>query len=38
VYEAADGSIYIMTNNRDGRGNPRGDDDKIIRFRPDARR
>ncbi len=26
------GSIYILTNNRDGRGNPNDEDDKIIRL------
>jgi len=26
-------SIYIATNNRDGRGNPRSQDDKILRLR-----
>jgi len=35
VYEAPDGSLYVMTNNRDGRGSPRDGDDKLIRFRPD---
>lgn len=34
VYEAEDGTLYIMTNNRDGRGNPKQGDDKIYRLRP----
>jgi aldose sugar dehydrogenase len=29
-----DGSIYISTNNRDGRGNPVAADDRIIRLSP----
>lgn len=32
VIEADDGSIYLTTNNRDGRGNPDATDDKIIRL------
>lgn len=34
VYHANDGSIYILTNNRDGRGIPQDNDDKIIRLIP----
>jgi glucose/arabinose dehydrogenase len=34
VYEAADGSIYVMTNNRDGRGDPQEGDDRLIRWKP----
>lgn len=30
-----DGKIYILTSNRDGRGNPRGNDDRIIIFVPE---
>jgi glucose/arabinose dehydrogenase len=29
-----DGAIYIGTSNRDGRGVPRGEDDRILRIRP----
>jgi quinoprotein glucose dehydrogenase len=28
-----DGYLYFLTNNRDGRGNPRNNDDKILRFK-----
>ncbi|MBG9941515.1 glucose sorbosone dehydrogenase [Brevibacillus formosus] len=34
VVEGRDGTIYLLTNNRDGRGNPREGDDKIIRLVP----
>ncbi|QTD40358.1 sorbosone dehydrogenase family protein [Sporosarcina sp. Te-1] len=27
--------LYFITNNTDGRGNPRKDDDKLYRFKPD---
>lgn len=30
-----DGYLYFLTNNRDGRGNPRQRDDKILRFKLD---
>ena len=32
VVQGKDGSIYIATSNRDGRGNPDITDDKIIRL------
>lgn len=32
VIQGKDGSIYITTSNRDGRGNPDISDDRIIRF------
>jgi quinoprotein glucose dehydrogenase len=27
-----DGALYVLTNNRDGRGSPRGGDDRILRL------
>jgi glucose/arabinose dehydrogenase len=32
VSVGSDGALYVMTNNTDGRGAPRGDDDAIIRL------
>lgn len=34
VVEARDGSLYVLTNNRDGRGSPRRGDDRILRIVP----
>ena len=34
VAEGPDGSIYFSTSNRDGRGSPVADDDRIIRLVP----
>ena len=32
VFEGPDGNLYLLTSNRDGRGSPTEDDDRVIRL------
>jgi glucose/arabinose dehydrogenase len=34
ISEGTEGTLYILTNNRDGRGSPKSGDDKLIRLIP----
>jgi hypothetical protein len=34
VVPAPNGTLWFSTSNRDGRGNPRGADDRILQLRP----
>ncbi|GBD15729.1 hypothetical protein HRbin26_00622 [bacterium HR26] len=36
VVEAPDGTLYLLTSNRDGRGNPGPEDDRVLRIVPDV--
>jgi glucose/arabinose dehydrogenase len=32
IVEGSDGNLYLLTSNRDGRGSPKDDDDRVIRL------
>ena len=34
VAEGPDGALYVLTSNRDGRGDPSDDDDRILKLTP----
>ena len=36
VAEGPDGALYVLTSNRDGRGDPEDDDDRILKLTPPA--
>ena len=38
VVEGPDGALYVLTSNRDGRGDPTEEDDRVLRIVPPARR
>jgi aldose sugar dehydrogenase len=38
IAEGPDGAIYFSTSNRDGRGNPSREDDRVLRLVPSANR
>ena len=36
VVEGPDGALYALTSNRDGRGSPGEDDDRVVKIVPPA--